>query len=450
MKKVDFINDAIVSAMIRFSLPIILALFLQALYGACDLWAVGQFATPEDMSAVSTSSQVLLMLNGLMTGIFTGTIILLGLSSGEQRYDKSRQVFAGTFWIIVIMSVIVTLILGLFSEKIAIMANAPELALQQTTNYLRICGMGTIFIISYNGVSALFRGVGNSTLPLIFVAIAGLTNMVLDIILIKYCSLGATGAAYATVFAQGVSVALSLICMKRYNFNFSLDKRIVTWSTLAIKEILKIGLPIGLLQLCNEFYYFILIGFVNQLGVTESAGVGVAEKLILFLILIPLSFMTALSTFVSFNMGAGKIERVKKGLFKTMTLSVSLGFVMASILLFFGSHLAGIFSDNQAVKDCAGLFLKATSLECFILSIVYCFTGYFNGLKQSRFVMIQGIAVIFLVKIPYAVLTKYYLPHKLFNLGLSTVLGAISSLILCVAYYLYLEKHPKKSIKKLS
>ncbi|MGY3724440.1 putative efflux protein, MATE family [Granulicatella balaenopterae] len=444
MKKVDLVNDSIVSAMIRFSLPIILALFLQALYGACDLWAVGQFATPVDMSAVSTSSQVLLMLNGLMTGIFSGTTILLGLSSGERRFDKSRQVFAGTFWIILIMSAVVTVVLGVFAEKIAVMANAPEAALLQTTNYLRICGMGTFFIISYNGISALFRGVGNSTLPLMFVAIAGATNMILDIVLIKYFEMGATGAAYATVFAQGLSVVLSLIFMKRYDFDFSLDKRIFTWDYVTIKEIMQIGLPIGLLQLCNEFYYFILIGFVNRLGVTESAGVGVAEKLILFLILIPLSFMTALSSFVSFNIGAGQKERAKKGLFTTMKLSVSLGFVMASILFFLGSHLAGIFSENEAVKDCAGLFLKATSLECFILSIVYCLTGYFNGLKRSSFVMLQGVAVIFLVKIPYAFIAQKYLPYKLFNLGLSTVLGAASSLVLCVGYYLYLERRIKK------
>ena len=203
---------------------------------------------------------------------------------------------------------------------------------------------------------------------------------------------------------------------------------------------MKLGLPIALLQMSNEIYYLILIGFVNKLGVIAGAGVGVAEKLIVFLVLIPLSYMSALSSFVSHNIGAKQEKRAKQGLFTTLKLSSIMGFLIAAVLFFYGRDFSTIFNSNPEILNISGLFLKATSLECFILSISYCFTGYFNGLKKTNFVMIQGFFVIFCVKIPYAYFAMKYLNHKLINLGISTVLGALVSLILCGGYYFYLSK----------
>lgn len=439
-EKSTFLKGAILPPLLRFAIPIILSLFLQALYGACDLWAVGTFGSSYDMSAVSTSSQVMLILNGFMTGIATGTTVLLGIKYGEKNYQEAREVFAGTFWIIAILSIVITFILVNFSKDISILANAPEQALSQTTSYLKICGMGTVFILSYNGISGIFRGVGNSFLPLIFVVIACISNIIGDIILIEFFHLGATGAAISTVFAQALSVVLSIIFIKRYDFKFKINRLAFLFKPNAIIQIMKLGLPIALLQMSNEIYYLILIGFVNKLGVIAGAGVGVAEKLIVFLVLIPLSYMSALSSFVSHNIGAKQEKRAKEGLFTTLKLSSIMGFVIAAMLFFYGRDFSTIFNSNPEILNISGLFLKATSLECFILSISYCFTGYFNGLKKTNFVMIQGFFVIFCVKIPYAYFAMKYLNHKLINLGISTVLGALVSLILCGGYYFYLSK----------
>ena len=435
----NFLEGPILAALMKFVVPIIMALFLQALYGAADLWAVGTFATAADISAVSTASQVMLIITSFITGITMGTTVLLGRRLGEKRFDSASKVFGGTMWILLAMGFVFTLIITVFAKKIAIIANAPSVALEQTGDYLRICGFGIVFILAYNGISALFRGIGNSKLPLFFVLIACIFNISGDVILIKYFHLGAKGAAISTVFAQSISVILSVVFISRYKFPFKLTKNSFAFDWNTVAKILGLGFPIALLQMCNEFYYLILISFVNKLGVIPSAGVGVAEKLIIFLVLVPLAFMSAISSFSSFNYGAKNLKRAKEGLWKGMVVSGSLGAVLALLLFTEGDVLSSIFSDNVEVMKASAKFLKATSLECFILSIGNCLAGYFNGIGRSTFVMIEGLIAIFAFKIPYALFAMNFTADKLFNLGISTVIGAFASLVMCAGYFILLS-----------
>lgn len=444
MKKSTFLEGPILPSLMKFAVPIIMAMFLQALYGACDLWAVGTFSSAADMSAVATASQAIIILNGFFAGISVGATVLLGVRIGEKKYKEAAEVFGATFWIIIMLSAVMTVLLVTNAGKIAVLVNAPAEALQQTENYLRICGMGIVFILGYNGISGLFRGIGNSVLPLIFVAVACVTNIVMDIVLIKYFHMGATGAAIATVLAQAVSVLLSIFFIKRYDFKFEINKAAFKFKRRVIESILRIGMPIALLQFCNEIYYLILIVFINTLGVAASAGAGIAEKLIIFLVLVPTSFMSALASFVSHNIGAKQHKRAKESLWKTLAMSMCIGFVLACILFFFGRTLSMLFNSDPEVLDNSAIFLKAISLECFLLSGSYCFTGYFNGIGKTKFVMFQGFFVIFCVKIPYACFTMKFLDHKLVNLGISAVLGAAASLAICIGYYYITARQEKK------
>ncbi len=440
----DFLRGPILPALMRFALPVLLALFLQALYGAVDLWAVGKFGTPADMSAVSTGSQAMLVLTGFITGLCMGVTVRLGQWMGEKNYQAAGETLGAALWIFLGLSVVVSAAMVLGAPLLARAVHAPEAAMDQTVHYLRICGGGTLCITAYNGISSLFRGMGNSKAPLCFVAAACLVNIAGDVILIRDFRLGAAGAAMATVGAQAVSVVLSLIFIRRAGLPFPVTPASLRFHPEAARDILRLGLPIALSDMCNEICYLVIIGFTNTLGVIVSAGVGVAEKLIVFLLLIPMSYIASISSFVAQNIGAGYCGRAKRAMWEGMATAAVLGMILSGLLFFQGDVLSLAFDRDPEVVQASAAFLKATALECLILSVAYCFTGYFNGIGRTTFVMVQGLLAIFLVKIPYAWFACRFLDHKLYQIGLSTVWGALFTLILCGIYYGYLGRKEEK------
>ncbi len=433
----SFTSGPILPSLLRFALPVLAALFLQALYGAVDLWAVGKFASAADVSAVSTGSQAMMVLTGFVTGLCMGITVLLGQTIGERDWDRAGEVLGASLWLLGLVSLLVTLAVVPCVPWIARFVHAPAEALVQTERYLRICGGGAVCIVAYNGFSALFRGMGNSRAPLLFVLISCAANILGDILLIKVFHMGAAGAAAATVAAQAASVAFSVLYVRRRGFPFPVRRESFRFHTGAAREIFRLGFPIALSDTCNEISYLIIIGFTNCLGLTASAGVGVAEKVILFLLLIPMSYMSSVSSFAAQNAGAGELGRAQRAMGLGMLTAGALGLAMSYVLIFHGDLLSRIFVKEAGVIAASALFLKATALECLILSVAYCFTGYFNGLGKTRFVMLQGLCSIFLVKIPYAWQALERMENKLFQIGLSTVWGALFTLTACAAFYCY-------------
>ncbi len=307
-----FLEGPILPALTRFSLPILLALILQALYGAVDLWAVGTFCGAADVSAVSTGSQTMLIVTGLVAGLSMGTTVLLGQKIGQNDGRGAARVITTSLWIFLGLAILLSIITVLAAKAIASIMNAPPEAFEKTVHYIRICGAGSIFIVGYNLISAIFRGMGNSKAPLFFVAVACITNIIGDIALIKIFHMGTEGVAIATIAAQAVSVLLSAVMIKRKGLPFPLSRSTIPPDRKTALSVIRLGSPIALQDMCNEISYLILLGFVNALGVTISAGVGIAEKLVMFMLLIPMSYMQAISAFVAQNSGAGQNERAVK------------------------------------------------------------------------------------------------------------------------------------------
>ena len=448
--KNNFLSGPILPALLRFSIPVLLALILQALYGAVDLWAVGKFGTTADVSAVATGSQAMQVITGLVTGLAMGSTVLLGLYVGRQDHDGAAKTIGSSLWVFGVLSVALTIITVLAAPWIARVTNAPAEAFSQTVAYIRICGAGSLFIVAYNLISAIFRGLGDAKSPLYFVMIACVTNIIGDITLTKFIPLGASGAAVATVAAQAVSVVLSLVLIRKKGLPFAVEKVHLRFDKENSGSVLKLGAPIALQSMCNEVSYLILIGFVNALGEVASAGVGIAEKLVMFILLIPNSYMQSISAFVAQNDGAGQRERAKKAMWLGMATASVLGGILAYCSFFHGAALSTLFikGGETAVLNASAEFLKATSIECFILSIAYCFTGYFNGVERTTFVMVQGLLSIFLVKIPYAWFASTRPEPSLFQIGMSTAWAAIFTLLLCVWYYIHCSGKEKLSGEK--
>lgn len=449
-KEVNFLTGSILSSLLKFSIPVLLTLMLQALYGAVDLWAVGKFSTTLDVSAVATGSQAMQIITALVTGLSMGSTVLLGNYVGCKDNTGISKTIISSVYVFGLLGVVLTLITVLAAPLIATLTNVPSSAFSQTVSYIRICGAGSLFITAYNLISAIFRGLGDSKSPLYFVMIACVVNIVGDITLTKYIPMGAVGAAIATVLAQAVSVVLSLVIAKRKNLiTFAQDKNCIMRDKTICHSILKLGTPIALQSMCNEISYLVILGFVNALGQIASAGVGVAEKLVMFILLIPTSYMQSISAFVAQNYGAGQLVRAKKSMWLGMICSAISGFILAYFSFFYGDVISTLFiKDNEInVLEASAQFLKATSIECFILSIAYCFTGYFNGIERTTFVMIQGLLSIFLVKIPYAYLVSTYPNVSLFQIGLSTVWAALFTLLLCIWYYIRLRRKDVIKVK---
>ena len=438
------LEGPIFPALTRFSLPILCSLVLQALYGAVDLFMVSRFAESADVSAVSTGSQTMAIVSGIITGLAVGITVLLGQSVGQKNHQKSACIIGSGSWIFLFLALGFTLLLYFAAPPLAAFLNAPAAAFPKTVHYIKICGLGTLFVVGYNVLSGIFCGLGDSKTPLLFVAIACIVNLFGDYLLIERFRLGAEGAALATIAAQAVSVLFSLLVIRK-KLPFPLTKAAFHPQKTLVMAILKLGLPVALLRMCTEVSYLVILGFVNVFGEVASSGVGIAEKLVMFILLIPTAYMSSISTFVAQNSGAGQLDRARRSLFVGLWSAGAVGGLLAWLSFFHGDLLSRLFISDAAVIAASGEFLKATALECFLLSLAYCFDGYFNGCGKTTLVMLRGILAALLVRIPYAYFASARPDASLFEIGLSTALAALFMLIFCLLEYFIREKRPRSA-----
>ncbi len=308
---------------------------------------------------------------------------------------------------------------------------------------MRICGGGIFFIIAYNVISSIFRGLGNSKLPLIFVAIACVTNIIGDLIFVAALKLDVAGAALATVIAQAVSVALSLVIIRRQSLPFKLTRADIHINS-EIKNFLKIGSPIALQEILTEISFLALCAFINRLGLDESSGYGVASKIVSFVMLIPSSLMQSMASFISQNVGAGKENRAKKAMATGMLLGASIGVIISALAFFKGDLLASVFSGDKDVVACAADYLKGFSIEAVVTCILFSFIGYFNGHGLTLWVMCQGIAQTFLVRLPVSFIMSIQPDATLTMIGIAAPLATLFGIAINIIMFFVMRKRFEK------
>lgn len=439
MKQNDnFTEGRVFSPLIRFALPVLLALFLQALYGAADLFVVGQFGgefADVYVSAVSTGSQVMQTLTGTITGLAMGITVFVGERIGARKKEEAGKIIGSGIFMFGVIAAAVTVIMLLASKTIAEMMRAPVEAFDETVLYIKICSAGTVFIVAYNLLGSIFRGIGDSKTPLITVTIACILNIIGDLLFVAVFDMGAAGAAFATVLAQAVSVVLSLMMISRQKLPFIFCLKDIRPAGVYIKHILKLGAPIALQDLLVSFSFLAIIAIVNNIGLSESAGVGVAEKVCVFIMLVPSAFMQSMSAFVAQNVGAGKFDRAKQALKYGVITSLAVGVGISYVSLFHGDLLASIFAQDKELILNAAHYLKAYGIDCVLTPFLFCFIGYFNGCGHTTFVMIQGIVGGVFVRIPVSWIMSKIVPVSLFKIGLATPISTIIQITLCMIFF---------------
>ena len=441
----SFVEGPILPPLLKFTLPVLLALFLQTMYGAVDLMVVGQFGQPADVSAVSTGSQVMMTVTSLVTGLAMGATVLLGQKIGEGRDDEGGQVLGSAIALFAVVAAAITVVMVGAATPMARLMQAPPEAFAQTVTYVRICSGGAAFIVAYNVLGAMFRGIGDSKTPLFTVFIACVVNIAGDLILVGGFGLGVTGAALATVLAQAGSVALSLLFTRHKGLPFAFSVKDIRFHARYIGNILRLGVPIALQDVLVSMSFLAIAAIVNGLGVVASAGVGVAERLCGFIMLVPSSFGQSLSAFVAQNIGAGQKRRAKKAMLYGMAASLCCGVVLAWLSFFHGGLLAGLFArDGEVIAAAAADYLRAYAIDTLLTSILFCFIGYFNGRGSTTFVMAQGIIGAFLVRIPVSLFMSRMEPVSLFKVGLATPCSTVVQIALFLAYFIIISARDRR------
>ena len=442
----NFTEGKIFAPLIRFVGPVLLALLLQTMYGAIDLMVVGQFGTSADVSAVSTGSMVMHTVTVVITGLAMGLTVLVGRKIGEGIREDAGNIIGSGIWLFGVLAVVLSVLMVFAAPSMAKLMQAPVEALDKTISYITICSAGAIFIVAYNLVGSIFRGIGDSVMPLVTVAIACVLNIIGDLVFVALFHMGTAGAAIATVFAQAVSVALSLLLIRRREMPFSLKAGAIRPSGKLIRQILILGIPIALQDLLVSISFLAITAIVNSLGLIASAGVGVAEKLCGFVMLVPSAYMQAMSAFVAQNMGAGKPQRAQKALLCGIASSLVVGAVMGYLSFFRGDLLAGLFAKDAAVISAAAEYLKACAIDCLLTSFLFCFIGYFNGTGNTIFVMLQGIIGSFGVRLPVSWIICRQAGANLFHIGLATPASSLVQIILCGVFFIITRRKQKNPV----
>lgn len=435
----DFTQGSILKKLCRFMLPVLGALILQAAYGAVDLLVVGRFGSTSGLSAVSTGSQVLNLVTFVVTQLAMGVTVLIARYIGEKREKEIGAVLGGAAVVFTILAGCLFVLLVLFARPISVLMQAPQEALALTASYVRICGCGILFIVAYNVLSAVFRGLGDSRSPLLFVLVACLVNVAGDLVLVAGLHLDAAGAALATVLAQAVSVGCALAILRRKKLPFTFRKSDVRLNEQC-RRFLAIGLPLALQEFLTQLSFLALCAFVNRLGLAASSGYGVASKIVSFVMLVPSALMQSMASFVAQNIGAGNVKRAKKSMFTGIAVGVAFGIVMFALVLRKGDVLAGLFSTDAEVVRRGFEYLRGFAPETIVTAVLFSMVGYFNGSNRTLWVMIQGLIQTLLVRLPLAYYMSIQPNASLTKIGMSAPVATVVGIVLNIGCFLYLNR----------
>ena len=433
-KEINFTEGSIIKKLISFMIPILGSLILQAMYGAVDLLIVGRFGTTAGLSGVSTGSQILNFVTFIITAFAMGVTVLISRYLGEKKPKKIGKIIGGATILFTAISVVLCIIMIIFARPISILMQAPKEALELTILYVQICGAGIFFIVAYNVISAIFRGLGDSKSPLIFVGIACIVNIVGDYIFVAIFNWNVVGAALATVIAQAVSVVISLIIMKKKSLPFTIKKKDF-YLNREVKRFMIIGTPLALQEFLTQMSFLALCAFVNRLGLEASSGYGVACKVVNFVMLVPSALMQSMTSIVSQNVGAKKEKRAVEVMTTGMKFGGIIGTVVFLLIYFQGASLISIFTEDNVVIQKGYEYLLGFSFDAILTAILFSFIGYFNGHENTIWVMIQGFIQTILVRLPFAYYMSIQENASLTKIGLAAPVATFFAIILNLVFY---------------
>lgn len=436
----DLTTGSVLKNILYFSLPYLLSYFLQTLYGMADLFIIGQFNGVESITAVSVGSQVMHMLTVMIVGLAMGSTVTIGKAVGAKQKKQASLTVGNTVTLFMGLSMVLILLLLLLVNPIVSWISTPAEAVVGTRQYLTICFIGIPFITAYNIISSIFRGLGDSKSPMYFIAVACAANILLDYLFIGGLHFGAAGAALGTTLSQTISVFVALVAVLRRTTGLSLKKEDFKLKTKIMEQILKIGVPVALQDGFIQIAFIVITIIANRRGLNDAAAVGIVEKIIGVVFLVPSTMLSTVSALSAQNIGAGKHERASLTLRYAVSIAVGFGLVVSLIVQFCGSSVVGIFTKDAEVILPGTQYLRAYIWDCMIAGVHFCFSGYFCAYGFSGISFLHNALSIILVRIPGAFLASKYFADTLYPMGLAAPAGSLLSVVICVIAFLWMKR----------
>ena len=429
-----------------FSLPYFFSYFLQTLYGMADLFIIGQFNGVDSTTAVSIGSQVMHMLTVMIVGLAMGSTVMIGRAVGGNDRKQVNLAVGNTVTLFVTLSLVLMAVLLLAAGGIVSVMSTPEEAVAGTRQYLMICFAGIPFITAYNIISSIFRGMGDSKSPMYFIMVACICNIALDYVFIGAFSMGAAGAALGTTLSQVISVIIALTVILHKKMIPRFRKADLKPQKEMLGKILKVGVPVCLQDGFIQISFLIITVFANLRGINDAAAVGIVEKLIGILFLVPSTMLSTVSALCAQNMGAGKHDRSLKILQYAAMIAVGFGLVAASLMQFLAVPAVGLFTKDLEVMRLGGQYMRSYVWDCVFAGVHFCFSGYFCAYGLSGISFIHNVASILLARIPLAYWASTHFAATLYPMGWAAPAGSMISVVICVAAFVWMKKHPEKLI----
>lgn len=434
----------VLKTVVYFSLPYLLSYFLQTLYGLADLFFVGQFNGVDSTTAVSIGSQVMHMLTVMIVGLAMGATVMIGRAVGAGKREETSRTIGNTITLFMIISLVLSVVLLVMVKSIVAVMSTPDEAVMGTIRYLRICFIGIPFITAYNIISSIFRGMGDSKSPMYFIAAACVANIALDYIFIGVLGLGTAGAALGTTLSQTISVAVSFVIIMKRKTGITLTFKDLTPHRETMESLLKIGIPVSLQDGFIQIAFIVITVIANKRGLNDAAAVGIVEKIIGILFLVPSSMLSTVSVLSAQNAGAGKPERARLTLRYACIMAVVWGIAVSFVMLFAAEPFIGLFADDAAVILLGGQYMRGYVWDCIFAGIHFSFSGYFCAYGLSAIPFIHNSLSIICVRIPVAYFASKHFADTLLPMGIASPAGSALSVLICVGVYIWMDRRQKQ------
>lgn len=439
----DLTQGSIIGNITTFSLPYMLAYFLQILYGLADLFVIGQYCGVDSTTAVSNGAQVMYMVTVVLIGLAMGTTVLTARAIGAKDPVRTRAVVGNTVTMFAIIAVVLMVVLLCLRGWIVGVMDTPAEALNGMEHYLTICFIGIPFIIAYNIIASIFRGLGDSKSPMYFVAVACVVNIILDYFFIGVLELGAIGAALGTTLSQAASVLFALCYIRRHKGMLDISRSDLRPQRDVIKLILKIGLPIAIQDGFIQISFLAITVIANGRGLVDAAAVGIVEKFIGLVFIVPSAMLSTVSAISAQNIGANKMPRAKQTLRTAMLITSVYGLVVSITLQFIPQVAVGLFTSDSQVLAQGSDYLRGYVWDCIFASIHFCFSGFFTACGYALISFLHNSLSIVCARVPLAWLSSMLYPDTLYPMGLSTCTGSFISCLICIGAYWWLKRKGK-------
>lgn len=437
MKQNDLTEGSILKTLLLFAVPFLIANILQSLYGAVDLFVVGRYCNAESVAAVSTGTQVTQIVTSLITGLTLGSTIIIGQYMGSRDYECVKRTIGTTLTVFAVAALILTVLMLAFERQLLTLLRTPAESFDLTMQYVAVCSLGNIFICGYNAISAILRGYGDSTRPMIFVGVACCLNIVLDFIFVKYCGLGVAGTALATVISQGVSMVAAIVYLKKNKFLFDFKLKSFRPVGHIAKKLAFVGIPISFQEMMVRISFLYLMTVMNGCGVYAASVVGISSKYDVFAMLSATSMANALAAITAQNMGAGKQERARRSLWYGMSFAVFVSCLFWLWAQWSPQSMIRVFTGDANVIAAGVPFFRSCSYDYIMVAMVFCLNGYLNGRQKTVWTMVSCSAGALVLRIPMVYLFGKYFAEDLGMLG--KIAPIVSGIMACytLVYVLY-------------